>query len=192
MTDRGLQQREWILSVLDRYEVPLTRYAMRLLGQHDGARDAVQHAFLQLCSRSPEELRERVAQWLFTVCRNKALDLLRARQRTAPLEENEAPTCTSREADPALAAERHDLYVRLNRLVAELPPGQREAIDLWVEGFSYAQIARITGQSEGNVRVLVHRGLKRLRQHPVARELLGGPAAGSATVPGKPTSEVPL
>ena len=48
-------RRQWVLAVLDRYEAPLVRYAARLLGDGDSAREAVQHAFLQLCERSAEE-----------------------------------------------------------------------------------------------------------------------------------------
>ena len=75
-------RRQWVLAVLDRYEAPLVRYAARLLGDGDSAREAVQHAFLQLCERSAEEFIDgREAPWLFRVCRNKALDLIRLRQR---------------------------------------------------------------------------------------------------------------
>jgi RNA polymerase sigma factor (sigma-70 family) len=48
--------------------------------------------------------------------------------------------------------------------VAQLPAAQRDAVDLWCEGFTYRQIAEIAGHSEGNVRVLVHRAIKQLRQ----------------------------
>jgi len=178
MAAGGSQRREWVLATLDRYQAPLTRYALRLVGDEDGARDAVQHAFLQLCSQSPDALDQRVAPWLFAVCRHKAMDLVRQRRRASSLEDREHPAFTSREPDPAMVAERHDLYARLSQAVAQLPPGQREAIDLWVEGFGYREIAQIIRQTEGNVRVLVHRGLKSLRQHPLARELLGVAAAG--------------
>jgi RNA polymerase sigma-70 factor (ECF subfamily) len=157
-------RRQWVLAVLDRYEAPLTRYTCRLLGEEESAREAVQHAFLQLCEQSPEELEGRVAAWLFSVCRNKALDLIRGRLRRPAAAEAELARCPSREPDPAALAEQQDLARELYRLVALLPAGQREAIDLWSEGFSYRQIAQIAGQSEGNVRVLVHRGLKTLRQ----------------------------
>jgi RNA polymerase sigma-70 factor (ECF subfamily) len=153
-----------VLAVLDRYEVRLLRYATRLLGEEHAARDAVQHAFLQLCEQSPVELEGREAPWLFAVCRNKALDVLRAQRRLNPADEAEVAGCRSREPDPAARAEREDLYGRLAELVARLPAGQREAIDLWAEGFSYRQIGRIVGQTEGGVRVLVHRALKHLRE----------------------------
>ncbi len=169
------QRREWVLSVLDRYEIPLTRFAKRLLGDEDAAHDVVQHTLLRLCDQSPEELRDRVAPWLFTVCRNKAIDWMRARRRTTSWEEAEMPSFKSREPDPATTAERHDLYARINQVIEQLPAGQREAITLWAEGLGSRDIARVVGTSEGNARVLIHRALKSLRQHPLARHLLAGP-----------------
>jgi RNA polymerase sigma-70 factor (ECF subfamily) len=157
-------RRQWVLAALERYEVPLMRYVRRLLREEDTAREAVQHAFLQLCEQSPEELEGRLGQWLFAVSRNKALDLIRARAKANATSEADLAQCIGREPDPADLAEQHDLYGHLNRLVAQLPQGQREAVDLWCEGFSYRQIAEIAGHSEGNVRVLVHRAIKRLRQ----------------------------
>ena len=158
-------QRQWVLAVLDRCEGPLTRYAVGLLGDGDSAWEAVQHAFLQLCERSPQEFSsDREAAWLFRVCRNKALDLIRLRQRHTGDSEADLARLVGREPDPAEATERQDLCGELVRLVAQLPASQREAIELWCEGFSYRQISEIAGQSEGNVRVLVHRAIKQLRQ----------------------------
>jgi len=179
-------RRRWVLSVLDEHEARLTRYAARLLGDDDAARDVVQHAFLRLCDQSPNDLHGRVAQWLFTVCRNRAMDLLRARRQTVSLGQMDARASVSKEPDPAVTVERQELYRRLNGLVAGLPPNQREAIDLWTEGFAHREIAEITGHSEGNVRVLVHRALKTLRRHPLARQLLGEAAETGEALRGEP------
>ena len=182
-------RRQGVLAALERYEARLTRFAARLLGDEDQARDAVQHAFLRLCDQPPQGLEGRLAQWLFTVCRNKAVDMLRARGQTVPLTRVDARASLSGEPDPALVAERHDLYQWLNGLAAALPPSQREAVDLWTEGFSYRQIAEITGHSEGNVRVMVHRALSTLRRHPLVRQLIGEPAGPNETVPCKRTQQ---
>lgn len=160
-----------VVAAVDQFEVRLVRYATRLLRDEDAARDVVQFAFLRLCDQSHDVPQERVGQWLYTVCRNKALDLLRVRRRSESLPE--AGDTESQEPGPADLAEQRDLYGRLSAAVASLPLVQREAIGLWAEGFSYREIAQITGQTEGSLRVLVCRGLNRLRQHPVARQLLG-------------------
>ena len=72
---------QWIVSALARYEAPLLRYASRLLGDVDRARDVVQDTFLKLCREDPTRLDGHLAQWLFTVCRNRALDIQRKEGR---------------------------------------------------------------------------------------------------------------
>jgi RNA polymerase sigma-70 factor (ECF subfamily) len=185
--EQQLQRRDWVLTALDQYERRLLRYAQRLMGDLDEARDVVQFVFLRLCDESPDKIGERLAQWLYTVCRNRALDILRANGRsvgwavpTAKELGGQSPPyeSASREDDPADSAEQAELYALLRQLVTCLPPSQREAIDLWAEGFSYAEISRIVDRHEGHIRVLVHRGLKALREHPQVRLLLNedGPA----------------
>jgi RNA polymerase sigma-70 factor (ECF subfamily) len=157
-------RRQWVVAALDRYEAPLVRYAVSIVGDGDSAREAVQHTFLQLCEQSGTELHGREAAWLFRVCRNKALDLVRLRRRHTGDGESDLATLTGREPDPADFVERQDLCGELGRMLADLPCSQREAIHLWCDGFSYREIAKIAELSEGNVRVLVHRGITRLRE----------------------------
>src|SRR5262245_59015531 len=139
--EREPNRRQWVLAALDEYEGRLMRYAQRLLGDADAARDVVQLAFLRLCDAQQDEMEPRLAQWLFTVCRNKALDLLRSKGGVAAGREadhSEAGLSAeqlSREADPAAAAEDAELHGLLLLLVETLPPSQREALDLWTEGF---------------------------------------------------------
>lgn len=151
----------WVLEAVDLYELPLQRYARLLLGDFDLAADAVQHAFLKLCEQSQATLEGHIAQWLFRVCRNRALDHLRHAARQHVGVDGDAPTPAAlapSSADPAQVAERHDLAAIVRGLLADLPAPQRETIDLWCEGFAHKEIATITGRTEGHVRVLVHRG----------------------------------
>lgn len=164
-------RQRWVLEAVDQHEIGLLRFAVRLLGSEDAARDAVQQTFLRLCGQSPERLRGREGPWLFAVCRSHIVDVL----RNASRQPGNLSACTGQvddlphnESDPADAVEQADLCRSINRLVDRLPLAQREAITLWSEGFSYNEVAHVTGASEGNVRVLVHRGLKKLRQQLAA------------------------
>ena len=186
------QRREWVLDAVQRYEAPLVRYARRLVGDEHIARDIVQHTFLRLCDQSAGELEDRMAQWLFTVCRNRSVDYLRSRHRATVAGEFELPCCEGREPDPAAVAERHDLAAMVGRLIAELPDGQREAISLWAEGLGYRDIAKVLQTTEGNVRVLIHRAIKRLRQHPVAQSLGAEPVAAGVPRAERAASEVEI
>lgn len=179
----------WVLEAVDLYELPLQRYARRLVGDFDLAADAVQHAFLKLCEQSQATLEGRVAPWLFRVCRNKALDHLRHADRQRLVGDAAASSLAGlqppiAETDPARVAEAHDLAARVRTLVNDLPTPQREAIDLWCEGFTHKEIAGITGRTEGHIRVLVHRGLTTLRRHPLIEPLLS-----PQTVSAEPVSE---
>ena len=147
----------------------------------------VQHAFLRLCDRPPGTALERVDQWLFAVCRNRAVDLLRSRRRTARLADDMPCDFQSQEPDPAVTAERNDLYRQLCQLVAGLPPSQREVVDLWAEGFSYREIAEITDRNEITIRVKVHRALKTLRAHRESGKCWAGPAAPRPLPTGSPS-----
>src|SRR5437764_1308969 len=116
-------RRQWVLAALDQYEGRLLRYAQRLLGNLDEARDVVQFAFLRLCDESPYEMEGRLAPWLYTVCRNRCLDVLRAsgREKKNGASVGWAPPTTaasdgghsppySREVDPADAVEDAELH----------------------------------------------------------------------------------
>ena len=79
----------WIAQAVDRYEGPLTLYAARVLagaGSHYGidverARDVVQDTFLRLWESDRASVNGHLAQWLYRVCRNCALDVRRKESR---------------------------------------------------------------------------------------------------------------
>ena len=151
---------------MDRFERPLTLYASRLLGNPEAARDVVQETFLRLCAHAAEraEIEPRLAEWLFTVCRNRALDVLRKESRMTHLSEEQVQRCFSAAPGPPDVAERRELASRVLDLLDALPVNQREVIRLkFQNGFSYQEISRISGHSVSNVGYLIHAGMKSLR-----------------------------
>jgi RNA polymerase sigma factor (sigma-70 family) len=148
------------------HEAALRRYAARLLHDEARARDVVQETLLALGRQDATELealRPRLAAWLFTVCRRKALNVLRAEGRLSPLDE--APPALAPEADPASALLRSEEHGQLLALVARLPERQREVVRLrYQEGFSYQEISDITAHTVSHVGVLLHTALQALRR----------------------------
>jgi RNA polymerase sigma factor (sigma-70 family) len=163
-------QREWVLAAVERYEAPLVQYAARLLDDLHLARDAVQETFVCLCHHDPREINSHLGEWLFHVCRARALDLRRKEKRMAPLTALQAERPAS-VPPPLEDAERRESGCTALRLLAALPENQREVIRLKFEhGLSYKEIARVTGLSSGNVGFLIHTGLKVLRVQMGVRE----------------------
>jgi RNA polymerase sigma factor (sigma-70 family) len=155
----------WVRDAVSRFQGPLSLYARRLLNNDaEAARDVVQDVFLRLCAQERDRVDGHLAEWLFTVCRNRALDVLRKEHRMTRLHDEQVDRCLSPAPGPHDVAERHDLGARVLSLLETLPPNQREVIRLkFQNGFSYQEISRISGHSVSNVGYLIHAGIKTLR-----------------------------
>src|SRR5689334_19503905 len=103
----------WVRGVVARYESPLTLYAARLLGDAEAARDVVQETFLRLCVQDRAALEPRLAEWLFTVCRNRALDVLRKESRMTRLSDEQVDQRPSDDPSPPEVAERRESAARV-------------------------------------------------------------------------------
>lgn len=165
MGSRGqADQRQWISSALVTYEERLLRYARRILRDEDQARDAVQETFLKLCHEDGAELNGRLAQWLYTVCRNQSLDMLRKETRMTGLVEERAISVQPAAPPPEAAVDLEDESSRVLHALEDLPNQQQECLRLKFEhGMSYRDIAQITGLSVSHVGVTIHAALKKLR-----------------------------
>ncbi len=161
-------------ALLERYERPLVRYAGSLLGDFESAKDVVQETFMRLVRRTsaggdgavppaPAMEERHLEAWLFTVCRNCAIDHQRKHARIIHL-----PVLDDDRVDelpnPAARLEQSDSAALIFRLLEKLPPNQREVIRLKFQNdLSYKEIADITGLTVTNVGFLMHTGLRKLR-----------------------------
>ena len=155
---------DWIASALEDYERPLTRYAAHILGDVERAREVVQDTFLKLCGQNRSRLRDHLAQWLYSVCRNRALDVLRKEKRMTGL--SEAQLNMPAGVPGILSAmERDEQVSGVMNILRALPANQQEVIRLKFQGdLSYQQISEITQLSVSNVGFLIHTGLKTIRE----------------------------
>ncbi|HKE88032.1 MAG TPA: sigma-70 family RNA polymerase sigma factor [Vicinamibacterales bacterium] len=153
---------ELVVDALDRYERPLIRYAKWLLGDAEMARDVVQETFLRLCREDPARVEGHLAGWLFTVCRNLALDARQKAARSASLAHVEVPVVYDLD-------EQHDNRQAIGRVLEfleTLPRNQREVVCLKFQGgLSYKEISAITALSTSNVGFLLHTAVRAIRSH---------------------------
>lgn len=167
-----MNDREWIHTRLERFEGPLILYARRITGDVDRARDAVQETFLELCAAPRAEVEPHVAQWLFTVCRNKSLDIRRKEEVMNVSHEVPAIERASTDHDPSTALQQGEEKSRVLAMLASLPDNQQEVLRLkFQSGLSYKEISRVTGHSVSNVGFLIHVGLRALREKLAVRQV---------------------
>jgi RNA polymerase sigma-70 factor (ECF subfamily) len=157
---RPTPKSQWVIAALDLHERPLIRYARSLLGDLESARDVVQETFLRLCREDSARVEGHVAPWLFTVCRNLALDARKKAARIAALEIAEVPVACDLD-------EQHDACRALGRILEALetlPPNQRDVVSLKFQGgLSYKEISAVTGLSVSNVGFLLHTAVRAIR-----------------------------
>ena len=170
------QHRQRLEQAVARYHRPLVSYARSLTGDLERARDAAQDALLRLCQQPAEDydqkISHRLGAWLFTVCRNRVIDLHRKEHRMTATDNQsldsfvqQRSTSGSTSGGPADHAEAHDQQDHLLRLVDALPPNQREVVQLRFRGeLAYREIAEVTGHSVSHVGVLLHSAMKHLRK----------------------------
>ena len=161
-----------VREALERHEASLMAYAVSIAGDLEMARDAVQDTFLRLCEQPDGALDGHLLPWLFTVCRNRILDVRRKERRMTPLEAHEIEERPAQGPSPADDAASHDDARRARQLLAGLPANQREVVRLRFEHhLSYDEIARVTSLTATNVGFLLHTALRTLRTRMEASPL---------------------
>lgn len=111
-------------------------------------------------------------RWLFTIAARRRIDDIRSSKRRQ--EHAERERATARPTHSPSAGDRAEEAAALDRaleLISGLPQDQAEAVLLRIVGdLSVAEVAEIMNRREGAVRVLVHRGLKRLSERVAVTE----------------------
>ena len=105
--------------------------------------------------------RASVATWIFTIARNRRIDLLRKQRRPEPEELTWGP---EPEPDAAEVMELQQETSRLGDAIAQLPDKQRDLIQKAYFGdLSHSEIAEETGLPLGTIKSRIRLALERLR-----------------------------
>jgi RNA polymerase sigma factor (sigma-70 family) len=155
------------------HEAVLRRTAGRYSLCADDAEDALQRAFEILLTKAPTDDRRQLIRWTQTVVKHEALAVRRDRERilsgpaalaTDPGREDWVALIPADAAGPAERAERHEEIARSREALQSLKPQELRALGLLAEGYSYLEIAEITGYSQTKVNRCLAEGRERFRK----------------------------
>jgi RNA polymerase sigma factor (sigma-70 family) len=153
---------ETLQEVADLYATQAVRVRrlvhLRLTAPEAVVEDACQVAWMRLVRNRSRVRRQTAAGWLVRVAAREALRLMDLGERDRPLEELEADGCGRA---PDLIEAFADRQVRL-RAIDRLPERQQRLVWLQGLGFSYSEMAGVTGDSPRTVERQLVRARRKL------------------------------
>lgn len=177
-------QAEALGELYDRHAATALATALRVVGSREEAEDVVHEAFVAVWRKIDRFDAERGAlrAWLMTVVRNRAIDRVRARRPRIDLDDADERSLLRTGPNPtweaALArASASDIHAAL----ASLPDEQRRAVELaYFEGYTYREVADLTGVPPGTANGRLRLALAKLRE--ALQGSSGAPLAAAETV----------
>jgi RNA polymerase sigma-70 factor (ECF subfamily) len=164
------------------YQSMVYNFAYRILGDRHAAADATQDAFFSAFKAIGKFRGGSFKAWLLRIVTNACYDQLRRKQRQPStsldallvLESSPTQSLTDSRESPEEYTVRQELSKVIQIGIGSLPPEQRITLVLAdVQGFSYQEIAGVTGVSLGTVKSRLSRARNKLRDFLLGqRELL--------------------
>jgi RNA polymerase sigma-70 factor (ECF subfamily) len=149
--------------LFDRYGGLVYSVALRVLNDTGQAEDLMQDVFFQVWKK-PESFvqgRGSLGAWLAVVARNRAVDVLRRRKPSDPVEDVVLVSSTNL----ALEVERSRMMEKVREVMQGLPTDQKKSVELaFFEGLTHAEIAEKTGDPLGTVKTRIRTALISLRK----------------------------
>ncbi len=150
--------------IYDIYADRIYRHIYYRISNMEDTRDLTQEVFLKAWQGLPRYKRTKTPflGWLFTISHNRVIDYYRTKKDYAYL--NEEIIMGDREKSPDKLLEEKFTQQEIRRAILQLPGDQQQVILMnFIEGFDYNEIASTLNKSEGNIRVIIHRALKKMR-----------------------------
>ena len=151
----------------DRYASMAVATALRVVGGRDEAEDVVHDAFVAVWRKIDRfnASRGSLRGWLMTVVRNRAIDRVRARRASIDMDDADERSLLRTGPNPtwddALARTSAD---QLRTAMSALPDEQRRALELaYFEGYTYREVAKLTGVPSGTANGRLRLALGKLR-----------------------------
>lgn len=149
--------------IFDRYGGMVYSVALRVLKDQGQAEDVMQEIFFQVW-KAPgvfEQGRGSLGAWLAVVARNRAVDVLRRRKPSDPVEDVVLASATNLASE----VERNTMMDKVRSVLNGLPSEQQRSVELaFFEGLTHSEIAARTGDPLGTVKTRIRSALITLRK----------------------------
>ncbi|WP_419487898.1 RNA polymerase sigma factor [Chryseobacterium bernardetii] len=140
------------------YWQKIFRLCMGYVNDTDAAQDLAQETFIIVWQQLPKLRNESsLGTWIFRIASNNCLRQIEKEKRFS---KTDLPVNLEEKKQESMEPQIQMLY----KFISELPETERIIISLELEEVKQAEIAQITGLSESNIRVKIHRIKEKLTQ----------------------------
>lgn len=123
-------------------------------GEDDSANDLMQETFMKVWQNLDKFRNQaQISTWIYRIAVNTCLSWLRVQKRQA----KDELTDNIIESQPEVISEKNEQIAQLYKCIAQLEENERILITMVLDELPYPEIAEISGISEGNLRVKIHR-----------------------------------
>lgn len=144
-----------------RYHRPAYLYVLTLCKNPELAEDLVADAFVKAYLSLPDEVPS-FPYWLLRVSKNLWIDHLRKEKHRAG---SEIPECLAADGTPEDALFLKERNAALYRNIAEMRQEEQELLTLfYFVGLPVKDLASLTGDSQGNVKIKLYRARQKLKR----------------------------
>ncbi|HZR60053.1 MAG TPA: sigma-70 family RNA polymerase sigma factor [Xanthobacteraceae bacterium] len=157
-------------TLFSRHSARVFRFLLRIVDNAATAEDLVSETFIEIWRQAGRfEGRSKASTWLLGVARHKALSSLRQR-RFDQLDEGTVALVPDPSDTPEVEVQRKSSAAVLRECLQQLPPAQRELLDLiYYHEQSIADVAQLLGVPENTVKTRAFYARKRLAELMAAR-----------------------
>lgn len=158
-------------AIFDKFSTELLSYIYYLTNNKAVAEELANESFFALYhSKDSYNPKLKLKPWLWRIGRNKAYNYIK-KKKEINLEELENPSEQNSSAvdqvednslDQLESLITKQTHESVKTAICELPLMQKEALELWIQDFSFEEIADLLGKSPQAVKNLIHRAKQAL------------------------------
>lgn len=162
-----------ILRFVRMHESRVSAQAYRMLNNHQDAEEVCQDVFIKALRRLPKfEAKSKLSTWLYSITYTTCLDLLKKRKRRGhEVDVDDDRMSDWSDLENALSQlESKEQRSAIDSALAAMDETEAILLDLYyLQDISTREIMEITGLSDGNIRIKLMRGRKKLAGHLMTR-----------------------
>lgn len=150
-----------------RYGRLVFNFAYKLTGTIVEAEEVTQEVFEKIWrKRNTYIIDKKITTWMLQICKNAAIDLLRRRKRTAPIDEYQLDFIVDETINLDDEVEINTIREKLMEAISNLPEEQKEIIKLiYFEGLTQREIAASLEIPLGTVKSRLKLAMSKLKNH---------------------------